>query len=130
MTGGCATSTTTVNGPPIPKKSSKEAIQVRIRDGSRELTGLFARKPLLCDVSIRQNNGKVFDFRCAVVHLQKPDVTFNDTGAFPEHVPIAVRFINGANKNRARRRTPAAHTHRRNLFLSRQQLRSFEVSPF
>lgn len=74
------TDTTTVNVLPIPDKFFNEKIQARMKDGSRQPISLFAREPLLCDVSIRQNNGKVFDFRCAVVQLQKTDATFNHTG--------------------------------------------------
>jgi len=34
--------------------------------------------PLLCDVRVRQGDGKVFDFRCAVVSLNSADTSYKD----------------------------------------------------
>jgi endonuclease/exonuclease/phosphatase family metal-dependent hydrolase len=41
---------------------------------------VFLRDPLLCDVRVRQSAGKVFDFRCAIVHLKSTDTKLKDTG--------------------------------------------------
>jgi endonuclease/exonuclease/phosphatase family metal-dependent hydrolase len=74
------TDTTTVNVLPLPNGFFKEKMEVQMSDGSKPLRKVFVRAPLLCDVSVRQTNGKVFDFRCAVVHLKSTDKSIKDTG--------------------------------------------------
>ena len=41
---------------------------------------VFPRAPLLCDIRVTQGTGKVFDFRCAVVHTKSTDSSLKDKG--------------------------------------------------
>lgn len=74
------TDTTTVNVLGLPEGFFEEEIVVEMADGAKPTKPVFLRKPLLCDVSVRQGEDKVFDFRCAVVHLKSTDFEYKDKG--------------------------------------------------
>lgn len=78
------TDTTTVRQIEIPDGFFKEKIDVEMANGNVVNRKVFVRDPLLCDVTVRQtgSNGedRVFDFRCAVVHLKSTDTTIRDKG--------------------------------------------------
>jgi endonuclease/exonuclease/phosphatase family metal-dependent hydrolase len=72
--------TTTVRRLPLPPGFFENKIDVEMRDGTvRQGRDVFLRKPLLCDVRVRQQEG-VFDFRCAIVHLKSTDPDYRDRG--------------------------------------------------
>ncbi len=56
-------------------------IKVTYKDGSKKTKDVFLRPPLLCDVRVKQSSSKVFDFRCAVVHLKSTDPKIADSGS-------------------------------------------------
>lgn len=56
------------------------SIQVENTDGTSKKKRIFDRRPLLCDVRVRQSSKRAFDFRCAVVHLKSTDPKLKDKG--------------------------------------------------
>lgn len=50
-------------------------------DGTKKKRDVFLRPPLLCDVRVKQSANKVFDFRCAIVHLKSTDPKLKDKGS-------------------------------------------------
>ncbi|HSI57680.1 MAG TPA: endonuclease/exonuclease/phosphatase family protein, partial [Ideonella sp.] len=56
------------------------SMQVELKDGSVKTKRVFDRRPLLCDVRVRQSSRRAFDFRCAVVHLKSTDPKLKDSG--------------------------------------------------
>lgn len=51
-----------------------------VKKGKKVKSPVFAREPLLCSVRVKQSQGKVFDFRCAVVHTKSTDPNLKDKG--------------------------------------------------
>lgn len=51
-----------------------------VKSGKKTTARVFPRDPLLCNVSVRQSTGKVFDFRCAIVHTKSTDPDLKDKG--------------------------------------------------
>lgn len=56
-------------------------VQVTHTDGTKKKRDVFLRPPLLCDVRVKQSANKVFDFRCAIVHLKSTDPKLKDKGS-------------------------------------------------
>lgn len=73
------TDTTTVSVIDRPNGFFEEEIDVEMTNGDIVHRRVFLRMPLLCDVRVRQAE-KVFDFRCAVVHLKSTDTDIRDRG--------------------------------------------------
>ena len=54
-------------------------VKVSYKDGSEKTREVFLRPPLLCDVRVGRAK-KMFDFRCAVVHMKSTDPSLKDKG--------------------------------------------------
>lgn len=74
------TDTTSVSQVEAPPGFFRQTIRVESAGGVKEVREVFLRTPLLCDVRVRQGDGKVFDFRCAVVSLNSADASYKDNG--------------------------------------------------
>ncbi|HEX8598967.1 MAG TPA: endonuclease/exonuclease/phosphatase family protein [Chloroflexia bacterium] len=57
-----------------------ETLDVEMANGKIATRDVFYRKPLLCEVRVQQSDEKVFDFRCAIVHLKSTDNKIADKG--------------------------------------------------
>jgi endonuclease/exonuclease/phosphatase family metal-dependent hydrolase len=79
---GCLfrTDTTRVHPLTVPNDIFGKSIDVDMIDGSTVKKKVFLRAPLLCEVSVRQSGGGVFDFRTAIVHLKSTDTSVADKG--------------------------------------------------
>lgn len=75
------TNTTRVSLLSVPAGLFDMTLEVEMSDGQRKTKEVFYRKPLLADVRIAQAEDKVFDFRCAIVHLKSTDWKIEDEGA-------------------------------------------------
>jgi endonuclease/exonuclease/phosphatase family metal-dependent hydrolase len=74
------TDTTSVSVLDPPEGFFGEEIDVEMSNGDVVRRRVFLRLPLLCDVRVKQGSDKVFDFRCAVVHLKSTDTQIKDRG--------------------------------------------------
>jgi endonuclease/exonuclease/phosphatase family metal-dependent hydrolase len=73
------TDTTTVRKLDTPPGLFDGTISV-IQNGKKVTKKVFPRAPLLCDIRVTQGQGKVFDFRCAIVHTKSTDDSLKDQG--------------------------------------------------
>jgi endonuclease/exonuclease/phosphatase family metal-dependent hydrolase len=74
------TDTTTVRKLEMPNGFFEEVLDVKMSNGKIKQKPVFLRKPLLLDVSVRQESNRQFDFRCAIVHLKSTDSSIKDKG--------------------------------------------------
>lgn len=75
------TDTTSVNLLELPGGLFDGTLEVEMANGQVKTKDVFYRKPLLADVCVAQAENKIFDFRCAIVHLKSTDWKIKDEGA-------------------------------------------------
>lgn len=66
---------------PTVAKLFAKALNVTLAGGGVVKRPVFHRAPLLLDVRVGQGTSRVFDFRCAIVHLKSTDTKLEDRGA-------------------------------------------------
>ncbi len=74
------TDTTRVQLLPVDPELFGQRLEVELSAGGSAVRPVFHRPPLLADVRVVQEGG-IFDFRCAVVHLKSTDLKLADTGS-------------------------------------------------
>ncbi len=72
--------TTTVRQLPVDRTIFGGKLKVTASGNKTKELAVFHRDPLLLEVRVSQGAGKVFDFRCAVVHLKSTDSSLKDSG--------------------------------------------------
>ena len=75
------TDTTSVTVLPRPAGLFDGTLEVEMTSGDVKTKEVFYRKPLLADVRVAQAEDRVFDFRCAVVHLKSTAWDIKDEGS-------------------------------------------------